>query len=1072
MNLVDGEQRQKATDPSQSFIVQAPAGSGKTEILTQRYLRLLSSVSAPEQIVALTFTRKAASEMRERIVLALQQAATENEAHSAHQKATRAFAQAALEQDRRYEWHLLEQPNRLKIITLDSLCQSINHAIPLLEQQIAYAQITDKATQYYLDAARQCIEFALHTEEYQEAIKILLLHVDNRYDLLVKLFKELLIKRDQWLGPLFQARQQDKKTFEEALLFIEQHELSRLRQSLPLELGYQLVQLAKELALIENDPQSPRYPLQQWEQFSEITPNLAHALCRLVLGSDAKVRNSFDHHVGLKSGSCPATQYKRLKADSKVLLEQLRDYPDFQATLLLVSQLPKPEYDAEQWQVLNALFLLLPILVSHLHILFSEHNEIDFTTIAQQALQALGSDDEPTDLALYLDNSIHHLLVDEFQDTSIQQYELLTRLVQGWQQGDGKTLFIVGDPMQSIYRFRQAEVGLFFRAQQHGLGPVVLEPLALKCNFRSTPTVIEWVNQHFATIFPRHIDIESGAVTFHASTAVLNDAPTSYVNAIECNNRDEEAQCLVSALRQELENDAEQSIAILVRSRSKLPAIIQLLRQQRISYQGSDIDLLAHLPHLRDVWSLTQALLMPGNRLSWLALLRSPYCGLTLKEVHAIACYDKKASIYSNLHYVNSIEGLSDEGRIRANVFIHVMKHALAQRAQGHLSDWINATLTKFHSNFILTQQEQDDLEQYWAMLDRYEMHGRLGALNEFVIELNQLYSQQSIPSRVHIMTIHKSKGLEFDTVLLPSLGAQPARGDNPLIRWLKLPSEHHDIFLLSPIKGAHQADNPLYDYLGTLDEEKSYYESQRLFYVAATRAKKRLYLFDATTKPAKKSFRGLLQHQLFTPHESQNTTEITAQQITPLRQLPINMYHDMQIAAETLNIMPKLTGGISRLLGIITHRFLQWICDNHPLSMRDIPWTLIKQEINKLGFDAPIATQSFTTIEQQITRFCSDPIGIWLMTAHHNEHNEYQLLVEYNNKLVTRIIDRTFEDKGQLWIVDFKTGKEETKTHATYQEQLEEYAGYLSQHNALPIQCGIYYLENNHWVNWLYHPK
>lgn len=90
-------------------------------------------------------------------------------------------------------------------------------------------------------------------------------------------------------------------------------------------------------------------------------------------------------------------------------------------------------------------------------------NEVDFTTISQQALSALGDAENPTDLALYLDNTLHHILVDEFQDTSITQFELLTKLVHGWQQGDGKTLFIVGDPMQSIYRFRQAEVGLFLR---------------------------------------------------------------------------------------------------------------------------------------------------------------------------------------------------------------------------------------------------------------------------------------------------------------------------------------------------------------------------------------------------------------------------------------------------------------------------------------------------------------------------------------------------------------------------------------------------------------------------------
>lgn len=221
MTLIDGEQRGQATDPRASFIVQAPAGSGKTEILTQRYLRLLSTVTAPEQIIALTFTRKAASEMRERIILALQQASDQKIAQSAHQQTTLNFAQRALEQDARYDWNLLQQTNRLKIITIDSLCNSINQAIPLLEQQIAYAQITDKPERYYLNASRQCIQFALNNSEYHDSIKTLLLHVDNKQEQLLNLFKDLLIQRDQWLAPLFQARTQDKIRFEHALKFIE-----------------------------------------------------------------------------------------------------------------------------------------------------------------------------------------------------------------------------------------------------------------------------------------------------------------------------------------------------------------------------------------------------------------------------------------------------------------------------------------------------------------------------------------------------------------------------------------------------------------------------------------------------------------------------------------------------------------------------------------------------------------------------------------------------------------------------------------------------------------------------------
>lgn len=116
---------------------------------------------------------------------------------------------------------------------------------------------------------------------------------------------------------------------------------------------------------------------------------------------------------------CSVSEYRELKEASKELLAQLNECPDFINAIIQVSQLPHPQYDLEQWEVLQSLFVLLPVLVSHLNVLFSEHNEVDFTAISQQALSALGDNDNPTDLALYLDHSIHHLLVDEFQDTSI-----------------------------------------------------------------------------------------------------------------------------------------------------------------------------------------------------------------------------------------------------------------------------------------------------------------------------------------------------------------------------------------------------------------------------------------------------------------------------------------------------------------------------------------------------------------------------------------------------------------------------------------------------------------------------
>jgi ATP-dependent exoDNAse (exonuclease V) beta subunit len=580
------------------------------------------------------------------------------------------------------------------------------------------------------------------------------------------------------------------------------------------------------------------------------------------------------------------------------------------------------------------------------------------------------------------------------------------------------------------------------------------------------------VNKQFASVFPRQVDMESGAVSFHPSEHVIGDKPSSEVHAVECPDRKQEAEYMIARIRHELASDLEQSIAILVRSRSQLPSIINLLREHQIPYQGTDIDLLAHLMHLRDVWSMTQALLMPGNRLSWLAALRSPYGGLELCDIHAIAQVNRKNSIYSALLDLDNIPDLSDEGRIRARFFIEVMQEALAARCQIHVSDWVNNTLKKLHINQLLNPQQLDDLEQFWALLDRYEEQGRLSNIKEFEGELNHLYSQQTSPSRLQIMTIHKSKGLEFDTVFLPSLGSQPNSADKPMLRWLKLPTEHEDILLVSPVKGAHQEDCPLYDYLGKLDEEKSHYESQRLLYVAVTRAKTRLYLLDGTGKTSKKSFRGLLNNQEFTHYEPEQESKEDTLNLPQSERLPLSFYlSPPQVNQEALNIIPKLSERIPRLTGIVMHRLLQWICDHHPASMDELPWPLVTQECTKLGFSEDTISLALNTMHKQLKQLFCDTIGLWIIAPHHNEHNEYELLVERNNVLATRIIDRTFEDQNQLWIIDFKTGKEDPKTQQRYQEQLNEYASYLSTHTSLPIHCGLYYLDNNHWVHWQYIP-
>ena len=104
-----------------SFIVQAPAGSGKTELLIQRYLKLLETVETPDAVVAITFTRKAAGEMRSRVLQALRAAQPVSRQTPEHERVTFQIARDVLEHERRLGWNLLQNPARLRIETIDAL---------------------------------------------------------------------------------------------------------------------------------------------------------------------------------------------------------------------------------------------------------------------------------------------------------------------------------------------------------------------------------------------------------------------------------------------------------------------------------------------------------------------------------------------------------------------------------------------------------------------------------------------------------------------------------------------------------------------------------------------------------------------------------------------------------------------------------------------------------------------------------------------------------------------------------------------------------------------------------------
>ncbi|MFT5501754.1 MAG: ATP-dependent helicase/nuclease subunit A, partial [Woeseiaceae bacterium] len=194
--------RSDALDIQRSFIVQAPAGSGKTELLIQRYLKLLTVVDSPEEILAITFTRKAALEMRLRVIGALRRARDEVNTDAEHEQRTLDIANAVLERDAKLDWQLAHSPGRMRIETVDAFSAGISRSLPLSSGIGGASATLADASMFalYRSAAAATLEWLTTDDAAGIAVKRLLLHLDNNIALYISYLARMLASREQWLA--------------------------------------------------------------------------------------------------------------------------------------------------------------------------------------------------------------------------------------------------------------------------------------------------------------------------------------------------------------------------------------------------------------------------------------------------------------------------------------------------------------------------------------------------------------------------------------------------------------------------------------------------------------------------------------------------------------------------------------------------------------------------------------------------------------------------------------------------------------------------------------------------------
>jgi ATP-dependent helicase/nuclease subunit A len=893
----DQIQRDQALNPTRSILVQAPAGSGKTTLLTERFLTLLGDVDDPGEIVAITFTTAAAAEMRNRILDELRRPDPSM------------LARRALDRSNALGWKLLDLPAQLRISTIDSFCRDLALQQPLLSGLGGGLAIAEQPAGLYRRAARHTIEQIGEPGEtaLRQAVEELLKWRDNNWQELEDLLVDMLSKRDRWMHgfvlnrtPDWEAlRQRLERPFADAVLIALTH-VSRLIDQVPgaREEALNLARFAcsqtggeqhRALAELVEFPDAPFLTSEALEE----THQALLCLANLLLTGDGAFRRQVDKRLGFPADRKPE------KARILELIGHLSAVPGLESSLAAVRALPPTRYAEDDWEIVRACFTLLRHAAAQLKVVFAEAAAVDFIEVAQIAESVLKSDDGfPTEAALAVADGIRHLLVDEFQDTSRRQHQLLAGLIAAWPDRTGRTCFLVGDPMQSIYFFRDADAELFSRVKEIGLeipngDPLAFDFVPLSANFRSTPSLVERLNEVFAQVFAWD---DGGRIRFTpaepAGDAKASSHPAFKLHlkfSSQTTDREEEVENgvrtdespqdiqiteIVEVIRShqpamEAARDAGKKyrIAVLARIRSSLTPIAQALRKAAIPFRAVDLEKLASRPEVLDALALAHALLNAHDRVAWLGVLRAPWCGLTLEDLHILTSADDSELLACPVRELlaERLTLLSTAGHSAAARMLSTLESVPALRVSQSISSlgtWLQQVWLSLGGADCCDATARANLDLLWTCLDRLPAGEQdlLGpALHAALDKLTALPDPNaSTDCGVQLMTIHKSKGLEFEVVTVPDLQARSRTSARKLLSWLErginpdaetgleLRDDSTEIteFLVAPLPTKGEDSGKSKAWVDRVYRERESQETRRILYVAATRAREELHLF------------------------------------------------------------------------------------------------------------------------------------------------------------------------------------------------------------------------------------
>lgn len=1089
LDIDDAEARALAIDPRRSLLLLAPAGSGKTSTLQMRLLSCLTVAERPEEVLAITFTNMAAAEIVERVLGALQQAATGVEPTLEHELPQYRLARLVLERDKEMGWNLLLNPSRLRIMTFDSFCASLASKTPIMSG-LGGGKTTDDASLIYRLAIIETLKSVNDNdipEALAEALEAVLTFAKNRFETLVPLFESLLTKRDQWAGRIMSL---DPVAMQEAVSTAVLQSAEKAIQLIPgsdLERAMNCLQMAS--GALEGFEWAANKP--QFVASSETMPYFGNFASYMLTGTGT-VRAKVNVSNGFPAKHVCTVEMNEILADIK----SGGCTDAFAQALGVLANLPDLEYPARAAKMVEHFTVILRYLLANLTLAMEGTNSLDFPEIAQRAIQALGAGESVGD-ALLEEDRILHIMVDEFQDTNQAQYDLLKLLVENWEIGDNRSIAFVGDGFQSIYLFRGADLKLFTSVvAAKAFGPKEMQVLRLTVNFRSLPGVVNWNNETYAQVFKDSAYEFVPSVPFRKGDGGVEVHPIA-TGALG------EAEAVTEVITSALAKDPTKSIAILVRGRSHLKRILPMLKEAGIEVRGKDIDPIGEAAPVSEVIALIRALWHSADRAAWSTLLRASFVGLSWDDCLKVSQGHKVIGHALREEAVQ--DQASSEGRSRIQRLVAVLDGVKRSSRGSELAWAVKSAWIALGGPATVDRGQMDDVETIFKLLTAHTESGDLVDPQAFFRAIDKAYASPKAGA-VTVMTLHGSKGLEFDIVLIPGLNKGGAKDDAPLFYFRQMDG----VFSVVPNLGDLDPTTPesrLFKFVGRMVRKDMADEVCRAAYVGTTRAREDCHLFvcvdrfpaaegeeqkDKGIKPTSGSLAECLWPAIGAEVQAvEPAFPIVADQVSGVPS-KARLAPDFTVALPKSVFIPAASNDQiptenelddelreeegndyrAKTIGIVYHWFVeqigkqgveQWSEERVRTKAQAIASVLRRE-----GYPAAEVPAAVARIIRLLVNTVNSVHGQWILKKRPGSGHEVQVSAYRNGRWVHRFLDRPFEEDGVYWISDYKTpdcpeGMSEDAFVAReverYRHKMEEYGVAVQDAGVtLPVKKVLYF--------------